>query len=85
MGNGRIYLGGAYVLVPKQFADCFNRHALRQRNRRGESMARRMERNRLQDAGAADDFFQADVAPPVARKVENTLVACCGAYLSRIL
>ena len=69
MGDGRIDLGCANVLMSQQFTDCFDRHPLRQRNGRSECMPRHMERNFFRDTRPRRNLVQAGVAPPVAREL----------------
>ena len=75
MRDGGINLRGAYVSMSQQLADRLNSYALRQGDRRGESMAGRMECNLLHNAYFGHDFVETGIAPAVARKGENPLVA----------
>lgn len=73
MGDGRIDLGCANVLMSQQFTDCFDRHPLRQRNGRSECMPRLVERNFFRDTRPRRNLVQAGVAPPVAWERENRI------------
>lgn len=55
--NGRVNLRGADVFMAEKFADGFDRHALRERYGRGESVAGDVEREKTVDIRSADDFF----------------------------
>ena len=45
VGDFSIDLGRGDMFVPQHLADCLQRYALRERDRRGESVARRVEQN----------------------------------------
>lgn len=70
VGDGRINLRSPYVLMSQQLADRFDRHSLRKRDRRGEGVPGRMERDVPGNARQRHDAFEADVAPAVARQAE---------------
>lgn len=71
MGDDRVDLSGANVFVSQQFADRLYGDTLRQRDRSGERMAGRMERDAFVDARRRCDPAQTSVAPSVARQTEN--------------
>ena len=75
MGDGRINLRGAYVFMPQQFADGLDRHSLRKRDRRGEGVACRMERDVPWNARQGHNAFETDVAPAVARQAEYPCIS----------
>ena len=75
MSDRGVNLRGPYISVAKQFADGFDRYSLRKGNRRSEGMARRVEGNVSGDARQRHDPVEANVAPAVARQVENAFCA----------
>ncbi len=74
-GDGRIDLRRPDISVSQQLADRLDAHALGKGEGRGECVARRMERDAPSDVRMFDDSPQTDVAPAVARQVENPLAA----------
>lgn len=62
--NGRVNLRGADVFMAEKFADGFDRHALRERYGRGESVAGGVEREKTVDIRSADDFFRQALHQP---------------------
>ena len=61
MGNIRIDLRRAYILMSKQFTDGFDGYSLRKGDCRGERMPRKVERELLFNAAACGDEFQAPI------------------------
>ena len=78
MGNIRIDLRRAYILMSKQFTDGFDGYSLRKGDCRGERMPGRMERDLFRNPRFGDNLVEAFIAPPVARKVEYPSGARCG-------
>ena len=68
MGNIRIDLRRAYILMSKQFTDGFDGYSLRKGDCRGERMPEAMERDLFLDTRLGDDLVEAFIAPPVARE-----------------
>ena len=74
VGNGGVNLRGADVPMAQQLADGLDGDTLRQRDRRGERVARDMEGDRAYDSRLGEQPAQAGVAPAVARQGENRFV-----------
>lgn len=73
--DGSINLRGSDVGMAEQFADGLDRHPLRQRDGRCESVTGGVEGDVTSDVRPTDDPPQTSVAPAVARQIENPLAA----------
>ena len=83
MGNIRIDLRRAYILMSKQFTDGFDGYSLRKGDCRGERMPGRMERDLFLDTRLGDDLVEAFIAPPVAREFEYASGTRCGHIIQK--
>ena len=76
VGDFSIDLGRGNMFVPQHLADCLQRYALRERDRRGESMARHVDRGIERQTGMSGNLSQRHVQRLMGAFERKNLVSC---------
>ena len=76
VGDFGVDLGRGNMFVPQHLADCLQRYALRERDRRGESMARHVDRGIERQTGMSGNLSQRHVQRLMGAFERKNLVSC---------